>query len=208
MISAKNKIIILLILAVLIIPFMHMKMKARSRDIQYQGTIISSYSFQEEPQQTDTRLPSFRFKDMTVTPLATFLIRARILSRNDYWFGQEAKLSPLDLALGWKHMSDPAVYETLNIRQHSRFYFYSWKENPPLPLQEIVASSANMHLIPADKSVANALSKAKKGKFIRIKGLLVEVTGSEGWMWRSSLTRSDSGDGACELIFVEAAMVE
>ena len=208
MTSSKNKIIIIIILAALIIPLIHAKIKTRNRDIQYQRTAISSYSFHEEPQQANTHLPSFRFKGTTVTPLATFLIRARILSRGNYRFDQEAKLSPIDLALGWKRMADSDVYKALNIRQNSRFYFYSWKDTPPIPHQEIIETSANMHLIPADKSVENALSKAKEGKFIRIKGLLVEVTNDKGWTWRSSLTRSDSGAGACELIFVEAAMVE
>ncbi|MDR2861035.1 MAG: hypothetical protein LBV07_00575 [Syntrophobacterales bacterium] len=204
----KTKVFILLLVMVLAIPLIYTKIQTRSRDIQHQRTVLSSYSFPEEPLQANTRLPSFQFKDMTITPLATFLIRARILSRNDYRFGQEAKLSPLDLALGWKRMADPSVYKALNIRQSSRFYFYSWKGEPPVPRQEIVESSANMHLIPADKSVENALSKAKEGKFIRIKGLLVEVRDNDGWTWKSSLTRSDSGAGACELIFVEAALEE
>jgi len=204
----KVKILILIVIAALIIPFMYAKNKAVNRDIRHQQTILASYSFQEEPQQADTRLSSFPFNDTTITTLATFQIRARILSRKDYRSDRGAKVSPLDLALGWKRMADPSVYKTLNIRQGSRWYFYSWKDDPPIPLGEITESSANMHLIPANDSVKNALTKAKKGKFIRIKGFLVEVTDSSGWTWRSSLTRSDSGAGACEIIFVEAAVVE
>jgi hypothetical protein len=38
--------------------------------------------------------------------------------------------------------------------------------------------------------------------------MLVEVRNNKGWFWRSSLTRSDSGNGACEVVFVEAAEIE
>lgn len=36
-----------------------------------------------------------------LTPLASFNIRARVLSTENYYFGREADLSPIDLALGW-----------------------------------------------------------------------------------------------------------
>jgi hypothetical protein len=32
----------------------------------------------------------------------------------------------------------------------------------------------------------------------------VEAQGRDGWSWRSSLTREDTGAGACELVFVQA----
>ena len=32
--------------------------------------------------------------------------------------------------------------------------------------------------------------------------VLVAAQGDDGWQWRSSLSREDSGDGACELIYV------
>jgi hypothetical protein len=34
-------------------------------------------------------------------------------------------------------------------------------------------------------------------------GYLVEVRGRDGFRWRSSLTREDTGNGACELVWVE-----
>ena len=208
MTPSKKKILILLVFAAFVISLIYVEIRTRSREIQYQRAIISLYSFYEEPLQEETNLPAFRFKNTTITPLATFLIRARILSREDYSFDKASKVSPIDLALGWGRMADPAVYKTLNIKQSLRFYSYSWKSSPPIPLAEIIESSANMHLIPTDKLVERALKRAKEGKFIRIKGLLVEVNDNDEWKWRSSLTRSDSGAGACEIIFVEAAAME
>jgi len=75
-------------------------------------------------------------------------------------------------------------------------------------VQEIVESSANMHLIPANAAVEKTLGKAREGASVRLTGFLVQATDPSGWRWTSSLTRSDSGAGSCELVFVESAQVE
>ena len=61
-----------------------------------------------------------------------------------------------------------------------------------------------MHVIPADKQVARDLDKVRQGSLIRLQGKLVEARRSDGFHWRSSLTREDTGAGACELILVES----
>jgi hypothetical protein len=148
-------------------------------------------------------LAAFSRGDYVITPLAGFGIQARVLSREDYRFDAGASLAPTDLALGWRQMSDPAHYGKLDISQSGRWYHYRWgAEGPPLPAAEIVRSSANMHLIPADASVAAAMKQVQQGQTVRLEGWLVEARRADGWHWRSSLTREDSGDGSCELIYV------
>lgn len=140
----------------------------------------------------------------TLKPLARFEAEARVLSREDYRFGTEAELSPTDLALGWGRMSDGSVLAALDIEQGSRWYHYSWSTpQPPIPLPEIIRSSANMHFIPADDGVAAALADVREGQVVRISGLLVEATRPDGWRWRSSLSRDDSGGGACEVVWLQ-----
>jgi hypothetical protein len=156
------------------------------------------------PLQTDAprgmALPAI--DNARMTPLAGFSIEARVLSREDYSLGREAAYSPTDLALGWGRMTDDAVVSRLDISQGGRWYRYRWKDAPPIPLDEIVRSSANMHMIPADDAVAAALDRIERGERVRIDGWLVEVNAEDGWRWRSSLTRDDSGGGACELVYV------
>ena len=53
------------------------------------------------------------FKDVVLTQLADYKIRARVLSTHKYWLGQSANLMPIDLAVGWNEMSDSAVIEKL-----------------------------------------------------------------------------------------------
>lgn len=141
-----------------------------------------------------------------LTPLAKFSINARVLSREDYRFDAESALSPMDLALGWGRMSDTAVLERLDIRQSVRFYSYRWADMPPLPPAEIVESSANMHMVPANSAVARQLEKVRKGDVVQLEGFLIEARRNDGWYWRSSLTRKDSGAGACELLYVTSVI--
>ena len=42
----------------------------------------------------------------------------------------------------------------------------------------------------------------RKGDRVRIDGWLVQANAPDGWRWRSSLTRDDSGGGACEVVYV------
>jgi hypothetical protein len=147
-------------------------------------------------------LQPFRLKAATLTPLAGFRIEARVLGRRDYSRGRESDLSPTDLALGWGRMREDGVLDALDISQSGRWYHYRWSDTPPIPPEEIVRSSANMHFIPADDIAARELAQVEEGDRVRVEGWLVEAVASDGWTWRSSLTREDSGDGACELVYV------
>ncbi|MBY0438648.1 MAG: hypothetical protein K2W80_10680 [Burkholderiales bacterium] len=134
--------------------------------------------------------------------LARFEVSARVLGSEHYRIDREAQLAPVDLALGWGRMSDTAVLERIRISQSGRFYFWS-TDDFPIPRREIETSSANMHMIPADDRIAAALKAVRKGQVVTIRGYLVEALAPDGWRWRSSLTRDDTGAGACELIWVE-----
>ncbi len=141
-----------------------------------------------------------------ITPLASFSVHARVLGREDYYFGREAELSPLDLALGWGRMSDEAVLKDISISQGNRFYY--WRVNTfPIPREEIESHSANMHMIPADDSVRKSLQSIRVGNVVRLHGYLVEAKTADGWRWKSSLTREDTGFGACELMLVESVEI-
>jgi hypothetical protein len=141
-----------------------------------------------------------------ITPLAQFEVEARVLSAERYWLGREADLAPVDLALGWGPMSDQSVLDQIEIWQSSRFYF--WKSNQlPIPANEISEHSANMHLIPANKYVDRQLKSARAGNVVRFTGYLVQIEAGDGWRWRSSMTRADTGNGACEVVLVEDVSV-
>ncbi|RIH89012.1 hypothetical protein Mlute_00421 [Meiothermus luteus] len=135
-------------------------------------------------------------------PVAYFLLEARVLSKRLYRFDAASALSPVDLALGWGRMSDTSVIRKLHIWQSDRFYFYAWRGEPPIPPEEIIVSSANMHMIPANPNIELRLKRLKPGHLVRIEGFLVNVSRPDGFHWRTSTTRHDSGNGACEIVWV------
>lgn len=143
----------------------------------------------------------------SITPLQDFSIEARVLSKTNYSADREADISPVDLALGWGDMSDETVLSQISINQSRRFYFWN-VENFPIPRQAIETQSANMHMIPADASIEKQLKRVRKGQVVRISGALVEVKAQDGWSWRSSLSRSDTGAGACELVLVKSLEID
>ncbi len=158
----------------------------------------------EAPQQTSISTPvSHRVNKYEITELAQFEIKAKVLAKKDYQFDRGADISPTDLALGWGNMSDERVLENIKISQSGRFYH--WRVDAfPIPRREIETHSANMHLIPANDFVEKAIGKIRQGDIVRITGSLVNVTSNNGdWRWSSSLTRDDTGNGACELIWVK-----
>lgn len=140
--------------------------------------------------------------ELTVFKVARFEVTARVLSKERYWFGRESRLVPYDLALGWGRMSDSAVLEYISINQKGRYYYWLAMDMP-IPANEIISSSANMHLIPADDEVRDAIGDVRAGEVVRFEGYLVRVAGPGGWRWTTSTSRTDTGDGACELVWVE-----
>lgn len=159
----------------------------------------------EEPLQGPPDPPDpWTFKDHTLTPLARFEIRARVLATERYRFDGPAKLSPVDFALGWGPMSDSRVLEAFTIQQRDRWYFWS-SAHMPVSAGTVIAHSANMHLIPATESVRRRLLAVQVGQVVSLRGQLVRADGRDGSHWVSSLSRTDTGDGSCEVIWVESA---
>lgn len=150
--------------------------------------------------------PKILLEGYTVSSLATFELKAKVLSRKNYSFGRESDLSPTDLALGWGRMSDESVLDSISISQSGRWY--RWRSDAlPIPMQEIQISSANMHMIPKNEWVRGQLSQIKKGDVVTLSGSLVRVDAPDGWSWISSLTRSDTGGGACEVVLVDNIVI-
>jgi hypothetical protein len=158
----------------------------------------------EPDQRPMTEARQWQKNGYGITALAQFHVKALVLHRERYRHGQEADLSPLDLALGWGPMSDQAIIDQIDISQGGRWYRW-WSKKLPVSNGVIITHSANMHLIPANDEVEETLLSAIRGSIVDIRGYLVEVRGERGWKWVSSLRRDDTGGGSCELVWVEQA---
>ncbi|WP_029190801.1 hypothetical protein [Verrucomicrobium spinosum] len=142
----------------------------------------------------------------TLKPLAWFNLQARVLSKEHYAGDFPSPLAPYDLALGWGPMSDTAVLEKLDVSQSNRCYHWRYWGTSPIPEAELIRHSANMHLIPATPAVAGVIASFRTGSVVKLTGYLVEATHPQAsHPWRSSLTREDTGQGSCEIVYVQFA---
>lgn len=175
------------------------------REIEYAPGILVP----ERPLQVNLANGSaINIDDFRLMPRAEFRIRARVLSRENYSWGTESELSPIDLALGWGVMSDQAVLDRITIEQRSRWYFTNYEFPAPISDQAIIHNSSNMHMIPAHKRVEKNLKKVRQGDIVQLQGFLVDIDADSGWKWRTSLSREDTGNGACEIVYVEDIVIE
>ena len=162
-----------------------------------------------EPLQSEARdVTPQRFGRWTLTPRADYEITARVLSREDYHFDALAELIPEDLALGWGPMSDNRVLAAFDISQGARFY--TWQPHGALPIarEAVISHSANTHVIPASREVRAALARLRVGEVVRLTGELVDGRRDDGAWIHTSLTRNDSGAGACEVMLVASVELQ
>jgi len=167
------------------------------------GVIVADEPLQE---QCDTHVVA-QVKDYTVTAVARYTIRARVLHTKRYWVDGD-DLVPYDVALGWGPMSDQSVLDRLEISQGNRFFFYQWRSAPPIAEKEIERHAANNHLIAANRSIASVISGLYPGEIVTMQGFLVNVSKPNGFRWNTSLSRTDTGNGACELFYVQGIKAE
>ena len=157
----------------------------------------------EEPVQRKIRQKPILVQDFKIVPKAEFRIKARVLAKQNYKLGIEAKLSPMDLVLGWGPMSDDDVLSQVKITQDDRWYFVNYNRAPPIPHRQLLRHSGNMHMLPASEEIFKELNRVGRGQVVEIAGYLVNVYRKDGWKWYTSLSRNDTGAGSCEVVWVE-----
>jgi hypothetical protein len=158
-------------------------------------------------QQIVSAEETFQMAGYRLKKRAIFDLKSRVLSKESYWLGNESDLSPVDLALGWRSMSDQAVLDRIKITQGGRWYFTHYKFPQPITDREIISNSSNMHIIPANSWVQGKLKKLRRGSVVHLKGFLVDVNNDAGFNWRTSLRRDDTGNGSCEIFYVEEIFI-
>jgi hypothetical protein len=154
--------------------------------------------------------PTFDALGHTFLARARYDITARVLRKEIYRLDGGANLAPVDLGVGWGPMSDTRVIDQLEFSQMGRFFYWRPKHASdfPVPAQVLVTHAAQMHLVPASMELEKRLKKLRPGQLVTISGYLVDVRGPGGFTWNTSLTRNDTGNGACEIVWVEALDVD
>jgi hypothetical protein len=145
---------------------------------------------------------AWAFGAITFEPKARYRVAARVLSSERYYLGWTGDIVPLDLALGWGPLSDPAIDELIDWYQGGRWYF--WRTSPELVLtpREIARESANVHIVPSTPNLGRALFALDEDDVVELRGFLVNINGPNGARWKTSLSRGDTGGGSCEVMYV------
>jgi hypothetical protein len=158
---------------------------------------------QAEPQQTNVANgEKVQVGRWTLTVRATYQVTARVLAREPYRFDSMADLVPEDLALGWGPMSDNRVLNTMEISQGNRFYYWRSSAATPIAREVIISHSANTHVIPQSPAIARQLARLRPGDVVTLQGEVVDGERNDGRWIKTSMVRTDTGAGACEVMLV------
>lgn len=145
-------------------------------------------------------------RTVNIDKLAEYKISAVVKSKRYYFLDAASEVSPIDLVLVWGNLDTEEIDENISYSQSGRWYYYRYDCESCVDGDYISKHSANVHIIPKDSGVLMKLIQVHKEDYITLKGYLVNVSFSEG-DWKSSLSRNDTGNGACEIMYVESIAV-
>ncbi|MDD5562386.1 MAG: hypothetical protein PHQ91_01615 [Thermoanaerobaculaceae bacterium] len=148
--------------------------------------------------------------EFVLTPLASYVLRGVVVSRENYRFEWNTGLSPCDVAMVWGELEAGEGWRRLDWSQGGRWYFWRWSGAPPFPDDVVVRNSSNTHIVPADSNLARAARSLSEGDVAELAGELVAIEGRKDGQtvrWRSSLSRQDTGDGSCEILYLRRLRV-
>lgn len=118
------------------------------------------------------------------------------------------KLSEYDLGIVWGKLLAENLEDMKFRNNGSRFLTYRYSQsftNKMGGKENIINSLSNNHIIPDNEYILKCLKYLKEGEYIKLEGYLVNVTYKSDFdkgEWPTSLSRTDHGDGACEVFYV------
>lgn len=147
---------------------------------------------------------------VTMLPIASYSATGVVVGTKEYTEGWDSEICPIDVALIWGVLVTPELRRYITYSQRDRWVYYEWKSGCPVGRQYIESHVGNTHCIPENDAVRKALFLIQKEDVITLEGVLVRVDGTVNntnvW-WYSSTTRSDTGDGACEVMVVRKVFI-
>lgn len=146
----------------------------------------------------------------TVTPKFSYQLDGVVVSLhdadqlNDIWHHGRWQdfLNLRDLCVIWGENVQSGVYHRIEFHNDTWTCWVSWPDSETGNEFKMNALSNN-HLLADKNTVKAALMKAEPGDHIRLRGLLAEYANpANGFNRGTSTTREDTGNGACETIYV------
>jgi len=162
------------------------------------------------PESIDLEIRGYSYR---LTPVYEFEINALVVSKFNYKFGiyRSDSVFPVDLCMIWGDNIARKAYKNMSLRffHDCRWCEVEWWGNLDFNMRQL----ANCHLVTNKKNILDKINRIVIGDQLKIKGKLVNIEGRlvskpdkytpRQLSWRSSVTRTDTGAGACEIIYVE-----
>jgi hypothetical protein len=167
-----------------------------------------------EPIQTPTRTKPFQVESQGVTytidPLFDYALDGVVVSLHDsdaftdvYHFKDwKDFLNIRDLCVVWDPNVGSGVFRAMDYHNTTWTCWIAGQEGPALAAFAWDALSNN-HLLSHDPGVQAAIRSARRGDQIHFRGLLARYSHADGFNRGTSTTRTDTGNGACETVFVQ-----
>lgn len=165
------------------------------------------------PRQSATSRKLFVHKlngyEYMVEPVAEYDCAGLVVSTNYTWRDMFALAgSPIDTP-------DLGMVWDMNLQSGDLHKVSFWSGEFTLNFQHApgvkfyMENAGNTHVLAASDDVYSQITSLRRGDQIRLRGALVNYYRTDwGPHWRkSSLTRTDTGNGACEVMFVESVEV-
>lgn len=140
-------------------------------------------------------------KQIPITLIATYEGSFGVKGVKNYSTDGASVVSPRDFILAWGELLKEEVDDEIDYSQLNRWYHYTYSNESLVSSDYISSHSSNTHIIPAERDLLKTINKVKKNDYITLEGYLAIVHFDTG-DWSSSMTRNDTGDGACEIFYV------
>jgi hypothetical protein len=169
----------------------------------------------QEPLQEQTSETAFTTEvngqNYTITPKYSYQLDGVVVSLhdadqlNDIWHHGRWQdfLNLRDLCVIWGENVQSGVYHRIKFHNDTWTCWASWADSQTGSEFKMNALSNN-HLLADLDTVKTALLDAEPGDHIRLRGLLAEYANpANGFKRGTSITREDTGNGACETVYVK-----
>lgn len=148
----------------------------------------------------------------TVRPLYDYELFGLVVSRHDsdsffdyYHKRWKDKINVMDLCVVWGENIESEVYRDMTFTSGNWTCYYKPRRGAdPTAMSRFCASClSNNHLVTDKPGITAAIRRAGRGDQVRLAGYLCEYSHSGGkWRRGTSVTRDDTGNRACETIYV------
>ena len=147
--------------------------------------------------------------EVLLFPKAEYTLKGVVKSKKKY-SDYPSQISVYDLAIAWGELNDEENEDFITYSQSGRWYYYRYKSGTPVSGDYIAEHSANVHIVHKNEKILDQIKDVKEGDFVLLNGYLVDVDFTENLsdsLWKTSLTRKDTGNGACEILYVESVTI-